>query len=86
VKLAGAKRTYVKTEVQGTNKKKEKKTKDMNKTLPTRAPSGYYGIAFRKTKEEKAALKEAKRLHKAEIDQKYGLEFSAAQRKKILNP
>jgi len=47
---------------------------------------GYYEQAFKKTKQEKQDLKDAKRNHKAAIDADYGNEYTATQRKKIMNP
>ena len=47
---------------------------------------GYYGVAFKKTAKERMELREAKRNHKALIDAEYGNQFSAQQRKKIMNP
>lgn len=54
--------------------------------FPTVPPNGYYQLAFKKDKAEKELLKEMKRNNKAAIDAKFGVEFSASQRKKFLNP
>ena len=47
---------------------------------------GYYALAFKKDKKDRLELKEAKRNHKALINAEFGNQFTASQRKKIMNP
>ena len=52
---------------------------------PAIAPHGYYALAFRKTAIEKEEVRQIKLEHKRAIAEKYS-EYSARERKRVLNP